>query len=157
MLRQEIQGAAAARHTEGSPFGPNLLALVIYLRFTQGIAFERLATLLSDLLGLDISEGALINMLDAARVSFTAATAAIRVRLLGGTCNPTRPACGSATRTGGCGSSTMTTAPFSSPRPRAPRKWWRTSLATYGPISGSPTAAHGSISVQEGQPYTSLT
>ena len=37
---------------KGSPFGPNLRALVIYLRFTQGIAFERLATLLSDLLGL---------------------------------------------------------------------------------------------------------
>ncbi|VTZ21783.1 hypothetical protein MPC4_340002 [Methylocella tundrae] len=27
---------------KGSPFGPNLRALVIYLRFTQGIAFERL-------------------------------------------------------------------------------------------------------------------
>jgi hypothetical protein len=37
-----------------------LRALVIYLRFTQGIAFERLATLLSDFLGLDISEGALV-------------------------------------------------------------------------------------------------
>jgi len=70
---------------KGSPFGPNLRALVIYLRFTQGIAFERLATLLSDFLGLDISEGALINMLDAARTTFTAATAAIRARLLGGT------------------------------------------------------------------------
>ena len=46
---------------KGSPFGPNLRALVIYLRFTQGIAFERLATLLSDLLGLDISEGALVR------------------------------------------------------------------------------------------------
>src|SRR5271156_6741255 len=70
---------------KGSPFGPNLRALVIYLRFTQGIAFERLATLLSDLLGLDISEGALVNMLDAARASFAAATAAIRARLLDGT------------------------------------------------------------------------
>ena len=39
----------------------------------------------SDLLGLDISEGALVNILDAARASFTAATAAIRARLLGGT------------------------------------------------------------------------
>ena len=29
---------------KGSPFGPNLRALVIYLRFTQGIAFERLST-----------------------------------------------------------------------------------------------------------------
>ncbi len=45
-----------------SPVGPTLRALVIYLRFTQGIAFERLATLLSDLLGLEISEGAFVNM-----------------------------------------------------------------------------------------------
>jgi transposase len=70
---------------KGSPFGPNLRALIIYLRFTQGIAFERLATLMSDLLGLEISEGALVNILDAARVSFATASAAIRAKLLGGT------------------------------------------------------------------------
>ena len=52
---------------KGSPFGENLRALVIYLRFTQRIAFERLATLLSDILGLEISEGALGNMLDGSR------------------------------------------------------------------------------------------
>ncbi len=70
---------------KGSPFGPNLRALVIYLRFTQGVAFERLATLLSDLLGLDISEGALVNMLGACREAFAAQTNAIRNRLLSGT------------------------------------------------------------------------
>src|SRR5208282_5468772 len=69
---------------KGSPFGPNLRALVIDLRFTQGIAFERLATLLSDLLGLDISEGALVNILDAAKDAFAKATAAIRAKLLDG-------------------------------------------------------------------------
>jgi transposase len=69
----------------GSPFGPNLRALVIYLRFTQGVAFERLATLLFDLLGLDISEGALVNILDAARDAFAAQTDSIRARLLSGT------------------------------------------------------------------------
>jgi transposase len=69
----------------GSPFGANLRALVIYLRFTQGISFERLARLLSDLLGLEISEGALVNMLDAARDAFAAQTSAIRARLLCGT------------------------------------------------------------------------
>ena len=55
---------------KGSPFGENLRALVIYLRFTQGIAFERLSTLLHDMLGLEISEGALINMLEASRDAF---------------------------------------------------------------------------------------
>ena len=69
----------------GSPFGPNLRALVVYLRFTQGIAFERLATLLSNLLGLDISEGALVNMLDAARQPFARQTSLIRQHLLSGT------------------------------------------------------------------------
>jgi transposase len=66
----------------GSPFGPNLRALVIYLRFTQGISFERLARLLSDLLGLDISEGALVNMLGAARRPFATQTSLIRARLM---------------------------------------------------------------------------
>ena len=69
----------------GSPFGPNLRAFVIYLRFTQGISFERLAKLLSDLLGLDISQGALVNMLEAARHPFAARTSLIRARLLCGT------------------------------------------------------------------------
>ena len=70
---------------KGSPFGPNLRALVIYLRFIQGVAFERLATLPSDLLGLDISEGALVNILDAAKDAFAKASAAIRAKLLDGT------------------------------------------------------------------------
>ena len=66
----------------GSPFGPSLRALVIYLRFTQGISFERLAKLLSDLLGLEISEGALVNMLEASRESFATQTSLIRARLM---------------------------------------------------------------------------
>ena len=70
---------------KGSPFGENLRALAIYLRITQGIAFERLATLLSDILGLEISEGALVNMLDASRDAFAAQRSAIRARLLSGT------------------------------------------------------------------------
>ena len=51
----------------GSPFGPNLRSFVLYLRYTQAISYERLARLMSDLLGLRISEGALANMLDASR------------------------------------------------------------------------------------------
>jgi len=44
-----------------------------------------LSCLISDLLGLDISEGALVNILDAAKDAFAKATAAIRARLLDGT------------------------------------------------------------------------
>ena len=68
----------------GSPFGPNLRALVIYLRFTQGIGFERLSLLMRDLLGVEISEGALVNILKAAQERFQAASQAIRARLLSG-------------------------------------------------------------------------
>jgi transposase len=82
---KRFKAAAPADMPPGSPFGPNLRALVIYLRFTQAIAFERLARLLSDLLGLDISEGALVNMLDASREAFAAQANAIRTRLLSGT------------------------------------------------------------------------
>ena len=69
----------------GSPFGPNLRAFAIYLRFTQAISFERLSRLFSDLLGLDISEGALVNMLDDSRGAFARQTGLIRARLLAST------------------------------------------------------------------------
>ncbi len=68
----------------GSPFGPNLRAFVVYLRFTQGVGFERLSALMRDLLGVAISEGAIVNILKAARAGFRAASEAIRARLLSG-------------------------------------------------------------------------
>jgi len=54
----------------GSPFGPELRAYVIYLRSVQGIPLARLCALLKDLFGLEISEGALVNILRAARGAF---------------------------------------------------------------------------------------
>jgi transposase len=66
----------------GSPFGPNLRAFVLYLRFTHAISFERLAQLMSDLIGLEISEGGLVNMLAASRKAFARAASRIRTRLL---------------------------------------------------------------------------
>src|SRR5712691_4005036 len=69
----------------GSPFGPNLRAFVLYLRFTQAISFERLSRLMSDLIGLEISEGALVNMLDDSKQAFARQASLIRARLLAGT------------------------------------------------------------------------
>jgi transposase len=69
----------------GSPFGPNLRAFVLYLRFGQAIPFERLERLLHDLFGLDISEGALANMLQDSAPAFAAQTNRIKARLLSGT------------------------------------------------------------------------
>jgi transposase len=69
----------------GSPFGPNLRAFALYLRFAHAISFERLSRLMSDLIGLEISEGALVNMLDASRPAFARQASLIRARLLAGT------------------------------------------------------------------------
>src|ERR1700683_1542919 len=69
----------------GSPYGPNLRAFIVYLRFTQGVGFERLSRLMRDLLGVDISEGAIVNILKQARAGFRAASEAISARLLQGT------------------------------------------------------------------------
>jgi transposase len=62
-----------------------LRAFVLYLRFAQAIPFERLARLMSDLLGLEISEGALANMLEASGDAFSDQASLIRERLLSGT------------------------------------------------------------------------
>lgn len=82
---KRFKAAPPAGMPKGSPFGPNLRAFVIYLRFTQGIALERLTILLRDMLGLAISEGAIVNMLDDAQGKFTAQMEGIRARLKSGT------------------------------------------------------------------------
>lgn len=69
----------------GSPFGPNLRALVIYLRSVQGIPLARLREVMGDLFGLDISEGALVNILGASAKPFAATVQCIKHRLLAGT------------------------------------------------------------------------
>ena len=82
---RRFKAPAPAGLAPGSPFGPNLRAFVLYLRFAQAIPFERLARLMSDLLGLEISEGALANMLEASGSAFARQTSLIRERLLSGT------------------------------------------------------------------------
>jgi len=69
----------------GSPFGPNLKALVVYLHYHQAIPFARLARMMSDLLGLDISEGALVNILNRSRKAFASQASLIRAKLLSST------------------------------------------------------------------------
>src|SRR6516162_4677926 len=69
----------------GSPFGPNLRAFAIYLRITHAISFERLVRLFSDLLGVEISEGALVKMLADSQEGFAKQSSRIRAELLAGT------------------------------------------------------------------------
>src|SRR5450759_1338852 len=83
--RRLFRAVPPAGLAPGSPFGPNLRAFVLYLRFAQAIPFERLARLMSDLLGLEISEGALANMLEASGDAFARQRSLIRDRLLSGT------------------------------------------------------------------------
>jgi transposase len=65
----------------GSPFGPDIVALVVHLHVTQAISFERLARLMSEVFGLTISEGAIANMLVRAAPRLTAAAEAIAERV----------------------------------------------------------------------------
>jgi transposase len=69
----------------GSPFGANLRAFVLYLRAVQGVPLARLQDALRDLFGLEISEGALVNILAASRAAFAKQTSLIKARLLAGT------------------------------------------------------------------------
>ena len=82
--RGRFKAAAPGACPPGSPFGPNLRAFVLYLRFAQAIPFERLARLLSDLFGLEISEGALANILHDSAPAFETQANAIKRHLLSG-------------------------------------------------------------------------
>jgi transposase len=62
----------------GSPFGQSVAALVVYLHYAHAIGMERLATLMGEIFGLAISEGAISNMLARAQAPLVAAAAAIQ-------------------------------------------------------------------------------
>lgn len=79
---RHFKAAAPADMPPGSPFGARLRALVIYLRYTHGIAFERLSRTLRDLFGVRLSEGALVNMLKQAAGVFAAQSERIRDDLM---------------------------------------------------------------------------
>ncbi|MCP4489311.1 MAG: IS66 family transposase [Gammaproteobacteria bacterium] len=55
---------------KGSPFGPRLHGLAVYLKTFQAISFVRLERMFADLFGLKISQGALANMLKRSHVPF---------------------------------------------------------------------------------------
>ncbi|MEE3499904.1 IS66 family transposase [Acidiphilium acidophilum] len=57
----------------GSPFGPELCALIIHLHITQAISFERLVIMMDEVFGVTISEGAIANILARAEAPLMAA------------------------------------------------------------------------------------
>ncbi len=61
----------------GSPFGRSIEAMVAYLHYAHAIGLERLRALMGEVFGLQISEGALCNILARARAPLGAAAAAV--------------------------------------------------------------------------------
>jgi transposase len=59
----------------GSPFGPSIAAMVVYLHYAHAIGMEWLALLMNELFALSISEGAISNILARAREPLRDATA----------------------------------------------------------------------------------
>jgi transposase len=68
---------APAGMEPGSPFGPGIQALVIHLHVTQAISFERLGDMMKAIFGLEISEGAIANILQRALAPMLTAAEAI--------------------------------------------------------------------------------
>ena len=54
--------APAPRAAQGTPFGPRIHALALYLKTNQLFSYERLQGAFSNLFGLHLSQGALMNM-----------------------------------------------------------------------------------------------
>lgn len=66
-----IKGQPPADMPLGSPFGPGIAALVVYLHSQQMISYVRLREVLHDLFSLEVSEGAIANMLKRSGVCFS--------------------------------------------------------------------------------------
>ena len=64
--------AALPSSAKGTPFGPRLHAVATYLKTFQALSYERLQGALSDLFGLTISQGGLMNVLRRAQGRFQA-------------------------------------------------------------------------------------
>lgn len=60
---KRIAAEPPADMAPGSPFGPGIVAFVVYMHARHMVGYERLREMLKGLLGLDISEGAIANML----------------------------------------------------------------------------------------------
>ena len=61
---RRFRAAAPASMPPGWPYVPELTALVLHLRFSQGIALRRLQALLAEVFGTRLSEDAPANKLD---------------------------------------------------------------------------------------------
>jgi transposase len=65
----------------GTPFGPGIRSLLLYLHHSHAIGFERLSRMMTELFGLSISEGAIANVFRRVRTGLEAAREAIKAKL----------------------------------------------------------------------------
>ena len=75
--KARVTASAPADMPEGTPFGPNIAAIVTYLHGCQMVGYKRLTEVCEGLFGLTISQGAIANML--ARVGKVIAAPAERI------------------------------------------------------------------------------
>ena len=85
MLRQALQGRAAGRIGAGVAVWAEPARLCGLSALRSGDSPGAISHVLRDLFGLEISEGALVNILSASRKPFAAQTSLIKARLMAGT------------------------------------------------------------------------
>ena len=91
--RGRFKAPAPAELGRARRSGQDLRAFVLYLRFARAIPFARL--LLADLFGLDISEGALANLLQDSAAALRPRPATFAAACCPApSCNPMKPPCG---------------------------------------------------------------
>lgn len=78
---KRYRAEAPAGMAPGTPFGPGIRALLLYLHHSHHVGFERLARMARELFGLTISEGAIANALRRMQAGLDEARAAIREKL----------------------------------------------------------------------------
>jgi transposase len=80
----QVQIAAVPIGLEpGSPFGNRIAALVTTMRYSHGISYNRMKQMLSEVFGLEISEGAIDNMLSRVKGQLEVSVDEILMKLRG--------------------------------------------------------------------------
>jgi transposase len=78
---KRVVAEAPADMKPGSPFGPNIVSLAVYLHAQQMISYARLVEVFHGVFGLQISEGAIANMLARCEAPFAAEADAVAARV----------------------------------------------------------------------------
>jgi hypothetical protein len=78
---KRYRAAAPAGMAPGTPFGPGIRALLLYLHHSHHVGFERLARMMDELFGLRISQGAIANALRRMQTGLDDARTEIREKL----------------------------------------------------------------------------